>query len=471
MAISRQVREGSYSATYILVFLAIIAALNYLAVQYNKTFDATEGKLFSLSDQTLKVLDGLETDATIYHFARKNEFPRAKDSLVRYENASSRVNVRYVDPDSDPALAEAMNIRTYGTTLVEVGARREEATTTSEQDVTNAFIKALKTETKKVCLLSGHGESDPADTEREGLSVAEEEIRNANYEAETISFLENPEAPSDCTLLVVAGPDKAYLEPEIDILRDYVAGGGRLLLMIDHAKSPEMAELAAEWGVETGDDVVIDLSGIGRLFGGSPLTPLVADYDSAHPITEVMRNVASFFPMARSVKKAASSGDWNVVELMKTTEASFATANLDIKDGELVRHPDAETEGPISLAAAASRTIENAATAEDGAGDSQEAEAESEAEGGEKEARVVVVGTSRFARNYFIGRGGNLDLFLNMLGWLSSDEELISIRPKDPEATPMELSSAQMSRLFWLLIVGLPLAIVAAGGRMWWLRR
>ena len=85
--------------------------------------------------------------------------------------------------------------------------------------------------------------------------------------------------------------------------------------------------------------------------------------------------------------------------------------------------------------------------------------------------RVVVIGTARFARNYFIGRGGNLDVFLNMLNWLSSDEDLISIRPKDPETTPMDITESQMRNIFLTLLVGLPLAIVFAGVRMWWLRR
>jgi hypothetical protein len=54
---SKQARAGSYSATYVIVFVAILAAMNYLAVQYNKTYDATEQKLYSLSDQTLRILD------------------------------------------------------------------------------------------------------------------------------------------------------------------------------------------------------------------------------------------------------------------------------------------------------------------------------------------------------------------------------------------------------------------------------
>ena len=464
---SRQAREGGYSAVYVLVFVAILVAVNYLADQYNETYDATEQKLYSLSDQTHKILDELEADVTIYHFDQKARFDGAKQSLVRYENASNNVAVKYIDPDSDPAQAQIMNIRTYGTTLIEVAGSREEADSTSEEDITNAIIQAIKGREKTACIMTGHGEANVEDSEREGFSVAQSEIEGANYATQTLSLLENPHIPSECTLVIVAGPEASYLGPEVDILRAYVEGGGRLLMMLAQTNSPELVELAATWGIEVKDDVVIDLSGIGQLFGGSPLTPIVAEYDSFHPITEVMGNVAAFFPMVRTVAKGAEPEGWSVSELMKTTEASFATSKLDVVEGELRRDPANETAGPINIAVAADYDVPDAAPAEDETGSGDEIASDDE----EKQGRVVVVGTARFARNYFVGRGGNLDVFLNMLNWLSSDEDLISIRPKDPESTPMDITERQMTNIFLGLLVGLPLIIIGAGVRRWWLRR
>ena len=181
-----------------------------------------------------------------------------------------------------------------------------------------------------------------------------------------------------------------------------------------------------------------------------------------------MGNVAAFFPMGRTVSEADSEpAGWTVTELLQTTEASFSTSNLDIVDGELRRDEANETEGPINIAVAAEFDVPHAPPAQD-----EESEDIIGAEDEEApQGRVVVIGTARFARNYFIGRGGNLDVFLNMLNWLSSDEDLISIRPKDPETTPMDITESQMRNIFLTLLVGLPLAIVFAGVRMWWLRR
>jgi len=477
---TRQAKSGAFMTVYVAVAFAILAAVNYLAVQYNKNYDATQGKLYSLSDQTLKVLGNLDRDVKIYYFDRKLQFQRARDMLARYSNASNKVAVEYIDPDSKPELAQAMNVRTYGTVFVEMGATREAADSFNEEDVTNAIIKAIKGKEKKACLLGGHGEAGPEDTERDGFASAKTEIEGANYTTETISLLEKPEIPSDCTLLIIAGPDKDYLQPEIDILRKYVESGGRALLLLDHQKSPRLVELLASWGVRVNNDVVVDVSGVGRLFGGSPLTPLVAQYES-HAIADGMGGVATFFPMTRSVEPGEAVPQWNVSKLFSTTPNSFAIDELKVNDGELVRNPDKERQGPIPVGVAATYNVpesdssaQAAAAAEKKDAESGEAKAEEEDDplaNEKKEGRIVVLGTSLLARNNFLSLGGNADLFLNTLNWLSSDEDLISIRPKQPDNTPLDVSAAEMRRILLGTVFGLPLVIIVAGIRVWWMRR
>jgi ABC-type uncharacterized transport system involved in gliding motility auxiliary subunit len=360
-----------------------------------------------------------------------------------------------------------------------MGATREEAKSVNEEDVTNAIIKAIKGKEKKACLLAGHGEAGPDDSERDGFASAKKEIEGANYTTETISLLEKPEVPSDCTLLIIAGPDKEYLEPEIDVLRKYVEGGGRALFLLDYQKSPRLVELLASWGVRVNNDVVVDLSGIGQLFGGGPLAPLVAQYES-HPISNGMGNVATFFPMTRSVEPGESVTHWNVSKLFSTTPNSFATQELKVQDGELIRNAAKERQGPIPVGVAATYDVPESAGSKAAADAEQKGEksGESKAEdkdnplaGQKKEGRIVVLGTSRLARNNFLSVGGNLDLFLNILNWLSSDEDLISIRPKQPDNTPLDVSAAEMRRILLGTVFGLPLVIIVAGIRVWWMRR
>lgn len=455
---SKQARAGSYSATYVIVFVAILAAMNYLAVQYNKTFDATEQKLYSLSDQTLRILDELESDVRIYYFDQQFRFPEARTSLVRYENASNRVTVQYVDLDAEPALTRALNVRTPGSTIVEVGASRSEAPSTAEEDVTNTIIKAIKGEVKEVCFLTGHGEATIEDQDRLGISLLAAEAAGANYSTRTISLLENPRIPTSCSVVVIAGPFTAYLEPEVDILRQYANGGGRLLLLFDYDANSGLEPLAAEWGLAVQEDLVIDQSGIGQLFGGSPLAPIINNFDPQHPIGRVMRNVYAIFPMTRSISVGSGTGGWTSLALADTSADSFATAGFTIVDGRMTLSDSAQrTPGPITVAAAASLQIPPAE------GESPEAE--------KREGRVVAAGTSQFARNVALGQGGNRDLALNMLSWLTSDEDLISIRPVTAGSTPIELSQGDVVGLLLGLVIGIPLIIIFAGVRTWWVRR
>lgn len=477
---TRQAKSGAYMTVYVVVAVAILGAVNYLAVQYNKNYDATQGKLYSLSDQTLKVLSNLDRDVKIYYFDRKLQFPRAQDMLTRYSNASTKVTVEYIDPDSKPEVAQAMNVRTYGTVFVEMGATREPADTFNEEDVTNAIIRAIKGKEKKACLLAGHGEAGPEDQQREGFSTAKQEIEGANYTIETISLLERPQIPSDCTLLIIAGPDNDYLEPEIDILRKYVEAGGRALFMLRYQKSPRLVELLASWGVRVNNDVVVDPTGIGQLFSGGPMVPSVGQYEN-HPISSAMRDVPTFFPMTRSVEPGEPVTHWNVSKLFSTLPDSFATEEQP-KDGKLGRNPEKERKGPIPVGAAATYEVPKPEGGPEAGADSTQQEQEKPAEPGasggevpqaddEKEGRIVVLGTSDLARNSYLGMGGNLDLFLNTLNWLSSDEDLISIRPKQPDNTPLDASAAEMRRILLGTVFGLPLVIIVAGIRVWWMRR
>ena len=89
------------------------------------------------------------------------------------------------------------------------------------------------------------------------------------------------------------------------------------------------------------------------------------------------------------------------------------------------------------------------------------------------QGRFVVIGSSLWVTNTFTGTRqlGNRDLFVNMINWLASDEDLISIRPKEAEDRPLNLSTQKLSALFWLSVVVFPLGVVGFGLATWWKRR
>ena len=454
----RQTKYGAYLVVYVAIVLAILAAGNFLADRYNKTFDATKNKIFSLSDQTKKVVGNLKQDVKIYYFDdplayRESRFgPSPQDTLQRYESLSHHLKVEFVDPVKFPKKAMDMKVSTKGTTIVEVGERREEAKSVTEEQITNALIRALKTEKRTACFLGGHGEYDPENSQPNGYSVAKEGLEGNNFTVKSVSLLSKEAAvPADCTVLVVAGPKNDVLDVEIAAIQKFVEGGGRAMFLLDPPTkgvvTTKLVKLLGDWGAKVNDDIVVDLSGVGQFFGADELSPLVVKYES-HPITQEMRNVACLFPLARSVEPGSPGGKASVEKLFGTTPKSFGTTNF--ASGQIKIDPKKDKAGPLTLGVAG--TIRGGA------------------EG--KEGRFVVVGSSRFASNSTMGfPGGNRDLYLNMMSWLGSDEDLISIRPKSPDDRRMTMSAAQMQRLLYSSVILLPLAIIVSGTMVWWRRR
>jgi ABC-type uncharacterized transport system involved in gliding motility auxiliary subunit len=451
---ARQTKYSAYLAVYVLVVLAVLAGINWLANRHNKSFDSTANKRFSLSDQTEKVVRGLKQDAKVSYYHKTSEFQQAQDLLNRYDALSTKLSVAYVDPDKKPQIAKADGVRTYGTIFVTVGDKREEAKSLTEEELTSALIRALKGGPRNTCAVSGSDEHGLDDSERSGYSSLKELLERNNYKARSISLLEKPEVPADCTVLMVGGPRLDYVEPAVNAIKTFVEAGGRVLFMLDpplKLKSSEVAENAAltklleSWGVVLHKDLVLDTSGIGRLFGLGPEMPLVTSYE-AHPIVREMKQTATAFPVARSLE-TKSVDKANAAPLLSTSELSFATSNLSAPSLEFNSARDKK--GPLTLAAAGSYST--------GVPD--------------KQGRFVVVGSSDWVSNNGLRFPGNRDLLMNMMNWLSSDEDLISIRPKDPEDRRLTLTARQMNIVFYTSVVGLPLLALAGGIGVWWRRR
>ncbi|MBI3694335.1 MAG: GldG family protein, partial [Acidobacteria bacterium] len=355
---TRQTKYGAYLVVYILIVVAILSAGNYLANRYNKTFDATSSKIFSLSDQTKKVVGNLKQDVKIYYFdtaSRMNESrfgPSPRDLLGRYGNLSHRLSVEYVDPVKNPKKALDMKVNTAGTTIVEAGGRHEEAKSLSEEQITNALIRALKGNKRTACFMEGHGEHDLENQEGPGFSAVKESLESSNFTVKSISLMQKEAAvPSDCTVLVEAGPRTDLIEPEIQAIRKYVEGGGRALFLLDPptrgVTSAALVKLLGEWGVKVNNDIAVDLSGIGQLFGADELSPLVTKYES-HAITREMAKVACLFPLARTVDSGDTKDKVSVEKLFSTTPKSYASS--DFASGQIKLDPKKDKAGPLNLA-------------------------------------------------------------------------------------------------------------------------
>jgi len=451
---ARQTKYAAYAAIYVLVVIAIIATANVLANRYDKSYDATANKRYSLSDQTVKIVKGLKQDATITYFDQPRGFRAAKDQLDLYSNLSPKVHVKYVDADKENMLAREAGIKNYGTAIVQIGANKQEAKGLNEEGITGAFIRDLKNTTRTVCFVTGSGEHQIDDSGRSGYSQFKELLGKDEYVAKSINLLQKAEIPTDCTVLVVAGPSGDYQQPEVDAIKKFVEDGGRALFMLDPPLKVGRSEISdndaltsvlKNWGVSVDKDLILDMNPIGQLAGLGPQVALVTSYDS-HPIVSEMKGTATGFPLSRSLD--VKNGDKTTVQkLFGSSESSLATEKLN--SPEVNPSDPKNKKGPLTIAAAGNYNT--------GKENSQ--------------GRFVVIGSSAWAANSFLRFNGNRDLALNAMNWLSSDEDLISIRPKEPEDRRVTLTRAQMNWVRTTSQFLLPLIVVFAGVSVWWRRR
>ena len=485
----RQARYGTLGVFSVVLGLVILVAANWVLARQNKRWDLTAAGQYSLSGQTVRILESLESPIHVLVFAQELDFQRYRDRLAEYEYISDQVTLEYIDVDKDPARARQYEVQSYGTVVFDYEGRVERVVSDQEQDLTNALIKAVEGEERKVYFLQGHGEREPTSTEqRVGYSGVVDALRRDNLSIETVILTQAGEVPADAAVLVVAGPSNDLLAQEIDLLRAYLENGGKMLVLLDppdsaDAPNPEnLMGLLQEWGIEVGRDIVVDSSGVGQLLGTDAATPVAASYPP-HPITDRF-GLLTAFPLARSVTPVAGgAGDRVAESFIETSPRSWAEASLDLSSGEVALEEDqGDIPGPISIAVAvsaeASPSADSAAESADDSAESADNSAESvggdteeETTTSPPETRLAVFGDSDFASNGYLGIQGNSDLVLNAVNWLAEQDNLISIRPREPEDRRITLTNDQQFRIFAISLALIPALIFGSGVYVWWRRR
>ena len=442
----RSARLGANTAAITGGFVVILGLLNFVGYRHHKRVDLTTEKLYSLSDQTRKIASGLQKDVRIIKFDKRDD-TELRDLVKEYRDASHRITYERVDPEVSPELAKQYNVTTRGEAVVVSGDRSEHLQGQTEQELTNAILKVTRDKLKSICFVEGHNEKQLTSPAAEGYQTVDRLMKNENYQTRTVNLVTSNQVPSDCDVLVEAGPKQALFPQEAEMVGKYLDGGGKVMFLIDPDTDPGLADLLKKWDTGLGDDIVVDVSGVGRLFGTGPAVPLVRDYGS-HPVTKDLSNGMTFFPLARSVSTAGGSSDVSTTELLKTSEDSWAETDMnELKTGRVKFDEGKDKKGPVNLGVAASKKV------------------------GEKEARLVVIGDSDFATNNFVRLQSNGDLFMNAISWLAQDEDLISIRPKDQTNRSVTMTASQQSTFFWLTLLFMPGVVLASGIYMWWKRR
>jgi ABC-type uncharacterized transport system involved in gliding motility auxiliary subunit len=462
----RNARYGAIASVSVLVFLAILVAVNYLSFRQNKRWDLTKNKQYTLSDQTVKLLKNLDSPVKFLVFDRADNFDRFRSSLEEYKYQSpSKVDVQYIDADKRPVEAKQYQVQSYGTVVLEYKGRTERVTSAEEQELTTGLVKVLNPNKKKVYFLGGHGERDPDSSERDGYSAVKTALGADNYDVAKLVLAQEKDVPADASVVVIAGPRNDLFQNEVDMLQRFLKKGGHVLVLVDppDEKAPATPVLDAflkDWDFQADNDIVVDASGMGQLIGTDASVPVVASYPS-HPITERF-NVITAFPLARSITPILPASNGRAaVPIIQTSARSWAETDMNqLKSGRVELNADkGDKPGPVTIGAV---TATNATDAPKDASKTDQRPPES---------RFVTVGDSDFAANYAVRIQGNQDLFLNMINWLAQQENLISIRPKAPSDSRLTITQRQATAVMWMSLLAIPALVFGTGVYTWWRKR
>ena len=475
--LGRRLLASANLVTVIVLLGVLFIMINWVASRRYTRWDFTRTKITALSSQTLQTLQTLQEPVTITVFYQPSHrlYDLTKDLLKEYTRASSKIHVEYIDPEQDIArakqLAQQFQIEDLNVVVFQAGSRHKYLSDTELADYDygaarfgaeprvktfkgeDAFTSAINgvthAQSPLIWFSTGHGEKSLDNTEPTGASNLKKYLEQQNITVKAATLLEHAAIPSDVKLVVIAGPTHRLTDAELAVLESYLEHGGRVLALIDPLNDTGLDGVLAHWGVDVGMDIVVDPSR--QLPFVSAANLLVTDY-TQHPIVEKMKTLMTLFPLARSVRPLTPTPASVTVSPLALTSAA-GWGETKTSDPEFQFNEKDDLKGPVSIAVAVERTAAPP-TGSAAAG-----------------TRLVVVGDSDFIINGQLPNVGNRDFFLGAIYWLTQQEQLIGISPKPLESIKLNLTGDQLTHLFWLSFLTMPLLCVALGTGMWWVRR
>ncbi len=469
----RQGRYGANIAIMTLAFFIIMILINFLLFRSSTRIDLTATRVFSLSQQTVQVLETLDKPVRANAFFVPTDTrttfdqQQAEDLLNEFERRSSNFTYRFIDPELNRSVAVQYDVREFPVVVFEdlETEVQQGVFSFNEQDFVTGILVATGVQQKRVYFLTGHQEAtfsrDPVtgETDEDGLDYALQGMQRDNYEVRALNLKQEGAVPEDSAILIIAGPKSKLDTDEMDAIMDYLIGGGKAVMLLDPDAPDTYRQILAEWGMLVGKDPVADL--ISNV-AGEAKTPMVqksnAQFVSSGltgvPIADQLNVV--FFPDATAVQPIIPLEDIppyiTYGSLARTTPASW----LESHEEEVNYDPGDDTQGPFDVGAviqAGGTLTGQPVTAQDTV------------------AKIVVFGDSDFAKNKFFFSSDNADLLLNSVNWLADDYELISIRPKLIPFRELVVNQRERDFIKWSSWFVPPILMLILAIIVWWRRR
>lgn len=466
----KKLKKGALTTIAVALSLAVLVALNLGIGKLNWSKDLTKNKLFTLSDQTNKILDNLKQDVTIYGFYQSGqENYTVKTILDQYAAHSKHIKIVYKDPSKYPQLAQKFSKDNskvdVGSIVVENGSKfkvldqnsflnadysdpSNPSTPTSqslavEQNITSGILYVTSDKSTTIYTLQGHEEGEISSQVANQLSLENYTVASVNLSLKNASLNED-------SILLVISPKRDLSAPEADTIKSYLSKGGKALFLMDLTENdlPNFQSVLNYYGLSLQRDITVE--GNSAYVSQNPISllPDQKNHDILNSL--ISNNLRVLIPGAQSIAISKDKRSSLTIEpLLTTTNDSWGKTNLKT---DTLEKQSGDLNGPFNIAVAVTDKSNNPKVSD---------------------AKIIVVANSTFTNEQAISlsNNANLDFFMNSVSWAQGKKDSISVRPKSLEDYTLQVSglSRLMASAFAVLII--PGVILITGIVVWIKRR
>lgn len=434
------------NGVFVILLLLLVGLLGYFAAQTRQQWDVSQNGRNSLSKASIEILQKLQgpVQVTTYATEQHAQFGDIRkiitDFVVLYQRAKPDLSLTFIDPAEQPKLAQKAGVQVNGEMVITFNQRREHLTVINEQAFSNTLMRLARAEDKLIIALSGHGERRLDGSANYDLGEFGKQLRANGFNSQPLNLAIEQDIPANASMLMIASPQTDLLEGEVDKLLNYIDRGGNLLWLVDQESLRGLLPLTEKLRLTLTPGVVVDPQAEQLK---APITFALGANYGQHVITNQFDYI-TVFPFSRQIT-INENEEWHAVSLVEVAQQGWVeTGDLQ---GEIVFDQDTDVEGPIGIAVALTRNIQD------------------------REQRVIVVGSGHFLANTYLGNGSNLDFGINLINWLTGDEELIVIQPRATLDSHLVLSESELTLIVVGFLVLLPLLFLVSGIVIWWRRR
>ncbi|AHI05215.1 ABC-type transport system involved in gliding motility [Bdellovibrio bacteriovorus W] len=447
-------KEGMSMGTLIVLLIAILVIVNYLGVKYYKTWDFSSAQVNTLSPQSIQLIKGLDSDLKVYFFYKKgvegNEENRRlfRELIKKYQDETTKIQLDFVEVNERPDLAQDFGVdKGSGVVFLDFKGRRSRIEKIDEQEFTSALVKVTRESVKTIYFTIGHGEPSLNET-REGLGLGSLKslLENNRYSVKDWAITQNPHIPQDADVIFVVGPTQGFQKFEIELLEKYLSAGGSLVLALESQSTVGLEALAEKVGLGFQNNFVFNVveTALGRAINQGPTVGAV--FSESNKITKnFSRGEVTIFRFPQGISRKSAAPEGVIVDdIVRTTPSAVASNTRTATGGE-------GAEGSFTLVSEVTGVWPQSK--------------------GDKNFSLIMAGDMDFLSNQMLYQNMNRDLVLNFTAALAKEENLISIIPKDPQATELFLTETKFNLFLFGFIIPLPLILLGTATGIWLRRR